>query len=729
MRPAGLKENGNNDTMAIYHLSMKILSRSKGYSAVASAAYRAGEKILDERTGVIHDYTRKNGVASAVILTPANAPAWCANRAELWNAVEKAERRKNSQLAREFELAIPRELAQDAARETVLNFVRENFVSRGMIADVAFHNLGGSNPHAHIMLSMRAITPDGFGEKVREWNDWTHAETWRGSWADHANRALANAGYQEEIDHRSYERQGLEKTPGIHLGKSACAMETRGIETERGEQNHLINRLNLEIQISHTELRNSGLTEPARRVADLLNIGLPDNATSYTLRDIIEALPKDSNAAWKLTSNAMSMMADMQATRRRWEELNTERKEAMSHAASLKKSSPFSSGFSRIPLMQWVAPEYGREQEKIQSLSQRMEKLRQHHWKVEKQDIPASQKAFETQWQQWGASGLADLREQLRKREEELRRKEQEETERRRAEQLRRNDNAVMDSGVLKAVVTGYGEAPMPGNGEMTCYLLLHNRNGEYTLWGNELEKYRTRIFESVDLMRDRSGYICDRSEIGQYPPLQRVYSSATFEQLLTQVCQTWPQYTRNLRQPKTWPESFCLGEDRQPAMPSLAARKVDFTQGRLPPTLMPVMSSVDRETRQLQLLLVMGVDDSMGGVVRLNGTLYPAFAVPTADNSQLVINALTDKGLRFAGYGEAVNHDADSPARPAPELMQFHLKTWSEPLFAIVNTPEKQPDHLFRSLGFERTWDEWKRDEYARTHATERRHDRGWSQ
>ena len=97
---------------------------ASGYSAVASAAYRAGEKILDERTGVTHDYTRKNGVASAVILTPANAPAWCANRAELWNAVEKAERRKNSQLAREFELAIPRELAQDAARETVLNFCK-----------------------------------------------------------------------------------------------------------------------------------------------------------------------------------------------------------------------------------------------------------------------------------------------------------------------------------------------------------------------------------------------------------------------------------------------------------------------------------------------------------------------------------------------------------------------------------------------------------------------------
>jgi hypothetical protein len=729
VRPAGLKENGNNDTMAIYHLSMKILSRSKGYSAVASAAYRAGEKILDERTGVIHDYTRKNGVASAVILTPANAPAWCANRAELWNAVEKAERRKNSQLAREFELAIPRELAQDAARETVLNFVRENFVSRGMIADVAFHNLGGSNPHAHIMLSMRAITPDGFGEKVREWNDWTHAETWRGSWADHANRALANAGYQEEIDHRSYERQGVEKTPGIHLGKSACAMEKWGIETERGEQNRLINRLNLEIQVSRDELRNSELTEPARRMADLLNIELPDNATSYILHDIIEALPTDSNAAWKLTSKAMSMMADMQATRRRWEDLNTERKEAMSHAASLKKSSPFSSGFSRIPLMQWAAPEYRSEQGKIQSLSQQMEKLRQHYRKVEKQDIPASQMAFEKQWQQWGESGLAALRAQLLKREEELRRKEQEDTERSRAEQLRKNDNAVMDSGVLRAVVTGYGEAPMPGNGEMTCYLLLHNRNGEYTLWGNELEKYRTRIFESVDLMRDRSGYICDRSEIGQRPPLQRVYSSATFEQLLTQVCQTWPQHTRNLRQPKTWPESFCLGEDRQPAMPSPAARKVDFMQGRLPPTLMPVMSSVDRETRQLQLLLVMGVDDSLGGVIRLNGTLYPAFAVPSADNRHLVISALTDKGLRYAGYGVAVNHDADSHISPAPELMQFHLKTREAPLFAAVNTPEKQPDHLFRSLGFNRTWEEWQREEDARTHTTERRHDRGWSQ
>uniref|UniRef100_UPI00164A076B MobA/MobL family protein n=1 Tax=Escherichia coli TaxID=562 RepID=UPI00164A076B len=162
--------------MAIYHLSMKIISRNNGYSAVASAAYRSGSLMLDERTGLTHDYTRKSGVAEAVILTPATAPAWCTNRAELWNAVEKAERRKNSQLAREIELAIPRELPQDAARETVLAFVRENFVSQGMIADLPSHQKDTIHHNAHIQLTKRAIGPAGYGGQVRHWNDRTHAE-------------------------------------------------------------------------------------------------------------------------------------------------------------------------------------------------------------------------------------------------------------------------------------------------------------------------------------------------------------------------------------------------------------------------------------------------------------------------------------------------------------------------------------------------------------------------
>ncbi|WP_198583467.1 MobA/MobL family protein, partial [Escherichia coli] len=144
--------------------------RKNGYSAVASAAYRSGSVIPDDRTGLTHDYTRKRGVDDAVILTPENAPSWCADRSVLWNAVEKAEQRRDSQLAREIELAIPREISRDAARETVLAFVRENFVSQGMIADVAFHHMDRTNPHAHIMLTTRAVGETGFAGKVRDWN-------------------------------------------------------------------------------------------------------------------------------------------------------------------------------------------------------------------------------------------------------------------------------------------------------------------------------------------------------------------------------------------------------------------------------------------------------------------------------------------------------------------------------------------------------------------------------
>ncbi|EGZ8827829.1 MobA/MobL family protein, partial [Escherichia coli] len=303
--------------MAIYHLSMKIISRKNGYSAVASAAYRSGSVIPDDRTGLIHDYTRKRGVDDAVILTPANAPSWCGDRSVLWNAVEKAEQRRNSQLAREIELAIPREISREAARETVLAFVRENFVSRGMIADVAFHHMDRTNPHAHIMLTTRAVGETGFAGKVRDWNDRALAETWRASWADHANRALANAGYQEEIDHRSYERQGLEKAPGLHLGKAACAMEKRGMETERGEQNRLINSLNLEIQVSRTQLalrtvqeaqRKRELSDAARRAAEALNLTIPAaNASADTLREFIATLPQECGNAWEMTPEFLAM--------------------------------------------------------------------------------------------------------------------------------------------------------------------------------------------------------------------------------------------------------------------------------------------------------------------------------------------------------------------------------------------------------------------------------------
>ncbi len=166
--------------------------------------------------------------------------------------------------------------------------------------------------------------------------------------------------------------------------------------------------------------------------------------------------------------------------------------------------------------------------------------------------------------------------------------------------------------------------------------------------------------------MRDRSGYICDRSEIGQRPPLQRVYSSATFEQLLTQFARHgFPANIPAIScQPKTWPESFCLEKT--------ASQPCHHQQGRW---ILCRTSATDADAGHefcrpgnppaSAFWLVMGVDDLLGGVIRLNGTLYPAFAVPSADNRHLVISALTDKGLRYAGYGVAVNHDADSHISP----------------------------------------------------------------
>ncbi len=170
--------------------------------------------------------------------------------------------------------------------------------------------------------------------------------------------------------------------------------------------------------------------------------------------------------------------------------------------------------------------------------------------------------------------------------------------------------------------------------------------------------------------------------------------------------------------------------------MPSLAARKVDFTQGRLPPTLMPVMSSVDRETRQLQLLLVMGVDDFLGGVVRLNGTLYPAFAVPSADNSQLVISALTDKGLRYAGYSAAVNQEVQIASDITCKAGTHGVSL--KPVRAMGgrrqstqqhDSQEKSKIYLVRARWFHRVFGRMAARGRARTHTTERRHDCGYQQ
>lgn len=237
--------------MAIYHFSAKVISRSSGSSATAAAAYRAGEKIIDKRTGEIHDYTRKKGVDSSWILAPQSAPDWVLDREKLWNEVESIERRKDSQLAREINIALPTELEKSQQLQLVREFVNEQFVSKGMVADVSFHDLNSHNPHAHIMLTMREIDKNGFStKKNRGWNKRELLEKQRLAWATHTNKALEIAGVNQTIDHRSLEAQGAEHIPQIHLGTAVNAMRKRGIVTERAEKY-------LEIEAANREIRKS----------------------------------------------------------------------------------------------------------------------------------------------------------------------------------------------------------------------------------------------------------------------------------------------------------------------------------------------------------------------------------------------------------------------------------------------------------------------------------------
>lgn len=262
--------------IAICHISIKIVSRGKGKSAVAAAAYRAGEKITNEYDGMIHDYTQKGGIAHTEILLPDHAPREYFDRATLWNAVERIEKNKNSQLAREFELALPVELSAEQNLALVREYVNRNFVAVGMCADICIHDKKDGNPHAHIMLTMRPIEQDGTwgakskkeymldenGDKISlksgafksrkidtaDWNDQTKAEDWRQDWADTVNRFLEQNNHAERIDHRSYERQGIDQIPTIHMGVAASQMEQRGIVTERGNINRKIVSMNQELR-------------------------------------------------------------------------------------------------------------------------------------------------------------------------------------------------------------------------------------------------------------------------------------------------------------------------------------------------------------------------------------------------------------------------------------------------------------------------------------------------
>jgi len=272
--------------MASYHLSVKTIGRSQGRSATAAAAYRAGVRITDERTGVIHDYQRRTGVEAAVLVLPDTAPEWASDRAHLWNAAELAETRKNSTVAREFEIALPAELDAGERQRLAVDFARELVERHGCAADVAIHRPGRAgdsrNHHAHILLTTRRLTAAGFGAKTRELDDLKTGEIgrWRERFAEVQNARLREAGSAARVDPRSLEAQAIDREATIHLGPTATALERRGVPTRRGESNRAVQASNAERQ-RDTEARQEA--EQKRQAAEV-------EARTPAQENIIQAL-------------------------------------------------------------------------------------------------------------------------------------------------------------------------------------------------------------------------------------------------------------------------------------------------------------------------------------------------------------------------------------------------------------------------------------------------------
>lgn len=250
--------------MAIFHFSAKVIGRAQGRSAVAAAAYRAGERLHDERLDRDHDFRAKSGVEHSEIMLPEGAPERFSDRATLWNEVEATEKRKDAQLSREVEFSIPREMTKADGIELARDFVQTEFVERGMIADLNVHwDMGAdgmAKPHAHVMLTMREVGEDGFGPKVRDWNRTELVEQWRERWADHVNARLAELDIDARIDHRSLEAQGIELEPQDKIGPAAQRMDARGLEAERIDDHREIARRNGERIIAEPRVALDSIT-------------------------------------------------------------------------------------------------------------------------------------------------------------------------------------------------------------------------------------------------------------------------------------------------------------------------------------------------------------------------------------------------------------------------------------------------------------------------------------
>ena len=245
--------------MAIFHMSFSNISAGKGRSAIASAAYRSGEKLFDDKEGRSYLYARPV-MPESFILTPKNAPDWASNREQLWNEVEKKDRKSNSRYAKEFNVALPVELSEDEQKELLTKYVQENFVDQGMVADVAIHRDHLDNPHAHVMLTNRPFNPDGswglkaktqyikdengkqlltkggFPKQRKIWLvDWDKKEKineWRKNWALSVNQFLAQKNIPDRISEKSFVDQGIDEVATQHEGINSKRHERRAFNQQ-----------------------------------------------------------------------------------------------------------------------------------------------------------------------------------------------------------------------------------------------------------------------------------------------------------------------------------------------------------------------------------------------------------------------------------------------------------------------------------------------------------------
>jgi len=345
--------------MAIYHLHVKVIGRKAGSSAVASAAYRSGSRLRDERLDRSHDFSGKRGVVHSQVMLPENAPQAWSDRERLWNDVEAFEVRKDAQLAREVEFAIPREMSEAQGIELARDFVQAEFVDRGMIADLNVHwdmaEDGMPKPHAHVMLTMRGVNGNGFGQKVRDWNRTEMVERWRRRWAEVANERLAELDIDARVDHRSLEAQGLALEPQSQIGAPAKRIENRGIEgggteADRAEMHREIARGNGIRVIADPSIALDAITHQqstftqrdiakfAHRHSDGLDQFNEVLGAIHSAPDLVE-LGKDISGEDRFTTRAMieaeqrlHRAAELMAERERHEVRDRDREAALARA-------------------------------------------------------------------------------------------------------------------------------------------------------------------------------------------------------------------------------------------------------------------------------------------------------------------------------------------------------------------------------------------------------------